>query len=365
MTSDNEHNSSRAREHIRISRDYVDIDIEGTEEYVERRMNNAMQLVADSLEIIQRNLLVNQTEQEISKQLDMSNAKKPLIAEHIENREVNENLVEPEKHLNGKRESVITSLLDYFLLKSPKSQGDQVLVIASYYHHYLNQEHLSLDDYETAFKQLKKAAVEEPSNMKSTVRNVVDRTKPKLLFNPERGVFALTVQGEEYVDNIGQAITHPSKYDVLTSDTIEKGEDAPLLTDKGTSKQNNESLLTGKDSSDSNHGRNGVQKTELPDLPSFYLSLNITKQVEYPTSVLFWYEQREGVKSLNRDEMVSAFNELRQAGLKPPDDKMLKQMLDNALYNSKYIYRTDDGGFALTIQGRQHIQDLVNGSSKK
>jgi len=42
--------------------------------------------------------------------------------------------------------------------------------------------------------------VETPSNMKSTVRNVVDRTQ--YMFNPHRGKFALTDKGKKFVEQL-------------------------------------------------------------------------------------------------------------------------------------------------------------------
>lgn len=92
------------------------------------------------------------------------------------------------------------SLLDFFLDKSPKNQRDEVLVITYYYQVLLNQESLSLEEYDKAYDQLKRAAVKKPSNMKSSVRNVVDRTP--YLRNAERGKFMITLQGESLVKSL-------------------------------------------------------------------------------------------------------------------------------------------------------------------
>jgi hypothetical protein len=61
-------------------------------------------------------------------------------------------------------------------------------------------EHLGLDDYERCYDELRRVPIEKPSNMKSSVRNVVDRTK--YLYNPERGRFALTMAGETFVKSL-------------------------------------------------------------------------------------------------------------------------------------------------------------------
>jgi hypothetical protein len=99
-------------------------------------------------------------------------------------------------------EQVITkmSLLDFFQEKDPKNQRDQVLVIAYFYLKHLRRTELRLEDYTEAFMLLRRLGIDMPANMKSTVRNVVDRTK--FLFNPERGQFALTLPGEKLVESM-------------------------------------------------------------------------------------------------------------------------------------------------------------------
>jgi len=94
-----------------------------------------------------------------------------------------------------------TDLIVLFREKSPTNQRDEVLLITYFYQKHLGRENLTLEDYTEAYASLKRLAIETPSNMKSSVRNVVDRTK--LLYNPERGKFALTLQGEQYVETLG------------------------------------------------------------------------------------------------------------------------------------------------------------------
>ena len=111
-----------------------------------------------------------------------------------------EETVFEEQPRSDERTVSTTSLLDFFQEKSPKSQRDQVIAIAYFYVKHLNRADLGLEDYEEAFKLLRRLGVDTPSNMKSSVRNVVDRTK--YLFNPERGRFALTIQGEQLVESM-------------------------------------------------------------------------------------------------------------------------------------------------------------------
>ncbi len=91
-------------------------------------------------------------------------------------------------------------LLSFYHKMAPNDQKEQVLVITYFYQKELGYEHLSLDDYGAAYEILRRVPVETPSNLKSSVRNVVDRTH--MLFNPERGRFALTVRGEKLVQQM-------------------------------------------------------------------------------------------------------------------------------------------------------------------
>lgn len=101
---------------------------------------------------------------------------------------------------NGSSTIGSVSLLDFYQQKAPTSQRDQVLVISYYLMKIQSHESVTLEDYEQAYSVLRKLAVPTPANMKSSVRNVVDRSP--YLYNPERGVFTLTVQGEKYVETL-------------------------------------------------------------------------------------------------------------------------------------------------------------------
>ncbi len=91
-------------------------------------------------------------------------------------------------------------LINFFREKSPNGQKEEVAAITYFYKSNLGRESITIEDYEEAYKALKRLAVPTPNNMKSSVRNVVDRTD--LLFNPERGQFALTLQGEQFVEEM-------------------------------------------------------------------------------------------------------------------------------------------------------------------
>jgi hypothetical protein len=92
-------------------------------------------------------------------------------------------------------------LVSFYTTKAPEDQRDEVLMITYFYQKYRGYEHLSLDDYTEAYNDLRRAAVGTPRNMKSSVRNVVDRTS--FLYNPVRGQFVLTIPGEQYVERMG------------------------------------------------------------------------------------------------------------------------------------------------------------------
>src|SRR5260221_9566859 len=101
---------------------------------------------------------------------------------------------------NGHEYSQPTDLIPFYRRMAPKSQNEQVLVITHFYHKYLGVAHLSLQDYDQAYDTLRRIPVEKPTNMKSTVRNVVDRTE--YLRNGDRGKFMLTLLGEELVEQM-------------------------------------------------------------------------------------------------------------------------------------------------------------------
>ena len=93
-----------------------------------------------------------------------------------------------------------SELISFFRQKSPNGQKEEVVTITYFYQKVLGRENLTLEDYEEAFAALRRLAVAQPNNMKSSVRNVVDRTN--LLYTPDRGRFALTLQGEQFVEQM-------------------------------------------------------------------------------------------------------------------------------------------------------------------
>lgn len=88
--------------------------------------------------------------------------------------------------------------LAFYRQINPQSQTDQILVITYYYQKYDGLENLSLEDYEKAYTLLRRIPIEKPSNVKSSIGNVVNRTE--YLRNAERGQYLLTMTGEDHVD---------------------------------------------------------------------------------------------------------------------------------------------------------------------
>lgn len=93
-----------------------------------------------------------------------------------------------------------TSLVNFYRQLNPQSQTEQVLVITYFMQNYEGLESLALEDYDRAYNLLRRIPVESPSNLKSSVRNVVDRTK--YLRNADRGRYMLTIEGEELVQRM-------------------------------------------------------------------------------------------------------------------------------------------------------------------
>lgn len=93
-----------------------------------------------------------------------------------------------------------TNLVNFYRQLNPQSQTEQVLVITYFMQNYEGLESLALEDYDRAYNLLRRIPVESPSNLKSSVRNVVDRTK--YLRNADRGRYMLTIEGEELVQRM-------------------------------------------------------------------------------------------------------------------------------------------------------------------
>ena len=91
-----------------------------------------------------------------------------------------------------------TNLVTLYRKASPNSQSDQVLILAYWYQILQEREELGVEDFEHGFDQLRVLAVDPPKNIKGAVRNTVDRTSH--LYTPERGRFAITIPGIEYVE---------------------------------------------------------------------------------------------------------------------------------------------------------------------
>lgn len=90
--------------------------------------------------------------------------------------------------------------LTFYRFVSPSNQTEQVLTISYFYQKYEAMESLSLEEYDQAYTILQRIPVEKPGKLKSSVRNVVDRTK--YLRNADRGRYMLTLTGEELIERL-------------------------------------------------------------------------------------------------------------------------------------------------------------------
>ncbi len=176
--------NERVRFRVRI--DNKEVEIEGSQEYVEKREPAILELFSR---------LVSSTGQPNDKQLAVASEANGSTS----HQDLNGNIAE--EQTSDKVQVNAPDLITFFQSKSPQTQRDEVLVITYFYQQVLGRDSLILEDYAEAYNTLKKLAVEMPSNMKSSVRNVVDRTK--FLYNPERGKYLLTLQGEQFVNSLG------------------------------------------------------------------------------------------------------------------------------------------------------------------
>ena len=79
--------------------------------------------------------------------------------------------------MSGRVPQGVSDLVSFYRSVDLDDQQDQILVITFYYQEYEGFDALSLSDYENAYNLLQRVPVKPPSNMKSSVRNVVDRTR--------------------------------------------------------------------------------------------------------------------------------------------------------------------------------------------
>lgn len=179
LDNDREEKFSAESERLELPNGYVkvwhkvgdkEVEVIGPEEYA----NQHTALFFSRLDGVQ-----NSFEQKETPLLDKSNGAPSIITE------------DDQQHKD---------LLEFYLEKDPKDQTQEVVVITYYYQKFEGLEHLTLDDYSNAYKKLQKLAVHTPPTMKSAVRNVVDRTD--YLYNPDRGMFQLTLQGERFVESL-------------------------------------------------------------------------------------------------------------------------------------------------------------------
>jgi hypothetical protein len=86
-----------------------------------------------------------------------------------------------------------------FTMCSPKTQAEQVLTIAYHCQVCRNLESVCYDDIDDGFRQLGRCGVSTPTNPRQAIKQLIE--KDKLLYRPNRaqGEFALTNQGQAYI----------------------------------------------------------------------------------------------------------------------------------------------------------------------
>lgn len=173
MSEDNDE-LSKERVRVRVRMGDKEIEVEGSPEYVEKHAA----------------LFLSQMSRVVSEESTTGKALEPVVRDPEET--INHKGLPPEDS-QGKPD-----LITFFREKAPQNQRDEVLTITYFYQRILGRESLTLDDYIEAYNSLRRLGVVTPKNMKSSVRNVVDRTK--LLYNPERAQYALTLPGEQLVE---------------------------------------------------------------------------------------------------------------------------------------------------------------------
>lgn len=134
---------------------------------------------------------------QMSNQVSIGNRSSIIVSE-----EPTEDSIPSEVNKEGTNSRLEPSeLINFVQQKAPNGQKEEVLVITYFFLKYLKRDSITLEEYTEAYKILKRLSLSMPNNMKSSVRNVVDRTP--FLYNPERGQFALTIKGEELVEQMG------------------------------------------------------------------------------------------------------------------------------------------------------------------
>ena len=114
-----------------------------------------------------------------------------------------------------------------------------------------------------------------------------------------------------------------------------------------------------------NNGNSLGCNSETPDLPSFYLNMAPKKQTEEIAVIFYWCEKYDKKSDLNKEELGIVYDQLKPAGLKKPDDKALKRMVDNAIGHDKYLWRVGGGRYSLTIQGREFVENMNQFNEEK
>jgi hypothetical protein len=106
----------------------------------------------------------------------------------------------PVAAFNGGTDDWQKRLIAFIRQIDPQNDVEGVAAITYFFQKQAGEESMSLETYEQAYDALQRVPIEAPANIKSSVRNLVDRTK--YLRNAGRGLYTLTMAGEEYVENL-------------------------------------------------------------------------------------------------------------------------------------------------------------------
>ena len=187
-----------ARERIRVEKgEIIDIEVEGTKEYVERRTEEHLARFGSRRVISGQARKVDEKQNQTllpgfaaddAPVLDQSTS---ASDDHVD--------IPAEEHHTETSTDLVSLYSALFPSGNPKSQYDVISLVTYYYQHYKSYTSLTLNDYSSAFLELRRAAIEQPENLRSSIKN--SRTA-KYLFSPEDGKFALTTKGEAHIKSL-------------------------------------------------------------------------------------------------------------------------------------------------------------------
>ncbi len=187
-----------AREHIRVEKgQVVDIEVEGSQEYVERRTEEHLARFGSQRVISgQANQPRQQSNQAFLPGFAKENA--PILVQSI-SAAVDRSDIPVDAFQTEISPDLITLYSATFPEGIPKRQYHVITFVTHFYGKYKGLNPLTLKDYEDAYAELRRAAVDIPGDIRSSIKNA--RTA-KLLYSPQEGKFALTTKGEKLIKKL-------------------------------------------------------------------------------------------------------------------------------------------------------------------